>query len=50
MIFSDNVCEKEKKSHLQKKKMKKKKTENTRPYCFLIVKVFFSLVDWNNEL
>ena len=25
MIFSDNVCEKEKKSHLQKKKMKKKK-------------------------
>ena len=31
MIFSDNVCEKKKKSHLQKKKWKKKKLKIRDP-------------------
>lgn len=48
MVFSVNLCEEKEKSHPQKKEGKK--TENMRPYCFLIVEVFFSLVDWNNEL
>ena len=51
MVFSVNFCEEKEKSHPQKKEWKKrKKNENMRPYCFLIVEVFFSLVDWNNEL